>query len=147
MKPNIDGESIQTYQARKKLKEIFRAQEFDIEEEVKFPDVTNNMGEEIWPPLRADMLLEKKFIIELDPESGKVGKAKGHGTKSRRNKDYWKDRNIWEQKHIKIVRIDPEDVMKENPELILRDIDYKLKYFHLQQQEPDVEDTEDIESD
>jgi len=100
------------------------------------------MGEEIWPPLRADMVLTKKFIIELDPESDKPYRAKGHGTKSRRNKDYWKDRNIYEQKGIKIVRLNPDDVIRNDIALTIKDIEYKLQHFHIENNKSEEYDSD-----
>jgi hypothetical protein len=122
------SESPDTYQARKKIKQIFTRKHYEIEEEVPLETVTNNMDEEIWPPYQADMLLTKQFIIELDPQSAKKYKAKGHGTKIRRNKDHWKDTNIKNQINLKVVRLEPEDILKDDSDLTLtrQEIHYQL---------------------
>ncbi|HET9773708.1 MAG TPA: hypothetical protein VFP25_01865 [Nitrososphaeraceae archaeon] len=130
---NIDtsAEHPDTYHARKILKEIFRKQFYEIEEEVPMDTVTNNIGETIWPPYRADMLLCKQFIIELDPQSAKKYKSKGHGTKRRRIHDKWKDTNIKKQMKISIVRLIPQDIITYREQGkdgdILEEINYQLK--------------------
>jgi hypothetical protein len=77
------NEAPETYKARKELKRILEKQDYIVEEEVPLQDVTNNMGEEIYPPYRADMIVTKSFIIELDPETGK--KVKRSRYKKKKN--------------------------------------------------------------
>lgn len=113
-------ESPETYQARKKLKEIFTEYEFEIEEEVPLQTVTNNMEEEIWPPYRADMLLTKQFIIELDSKNL-------HGTRRKRVHDKWRDENVRKQVKLKTVRLLSKDVNKQEPEQILEEVNWQLK--------------------
>lgn len=129
---NSSSESPETYQARKKLKQIFTEYEFEIEEEVPLSTVTNNMEEEIWPPYRADMLLTKQFIIELDSK-------KLHGTRRKRVHDKWRDENVRKQVKLKTVRLLSKDVNKQEPEQILEEVNWQLKRQDLT--------TEDIESD
>lgn len=116
-----------TYQSRKKIKEIFRHENYSVEEEVELEEITNNMEERIYPPYRADLLCTKQFIIELDPQSNKPGKSKGHGTKFRRMHDKWRDKNIRNQIGLKTVRLIPSDILKQTPEEILKEINYQLR--------------------
>lgn len=101
---NTSGEAPETYMARKILKDILRKYCYHIEEEVELDTVTNNIGEKIWPPYRADMLLSKIFIIELDSK-------KLHGTKRRRSHDQWRDKNIKGQLNIPTVRLISKDIV------------------------------------
>lgn len=112
-------EAPETYMARQKLKKIFSERDYEIEEEVTLDTVTNNMEEEIYPPLRADMILTKQFIIEFDSK-------KLHGTKVRRNKDHWRDKNIKNQMNIKTVRLLSRDILQQSQEDILNEINYQL---------------------
>jgi hypothetical protein len=121
------NESPTTYKARQELKRILSHNDYHIEEEVPLEDVTNNMKEEIYPPYRADMIVTKTFIIELDPESGKPGKPKGHGTKKRRIHDQWRDRNVRDQIKLKTVRLKPEDILNYDEKLTLAEIDSQLR--------------------
>lgn len=114
------NESLDTYKARKKLKEIFQEYEFEVEEEVPLTTVTNNMDEDIWPPYRADMLLTKQFIIELDSK-------KLHGTHRKIVHDRWRDENVRNQIQLKTVRLISKDVNKQNPEQILDEVNWQLK--------------------
>ena len=91
------NEAPETYKARKELKRILEKQDYIVEEEVPLADVTNNMGEEIWPLYRADIIVTKSFIIELDSK-------KLHGTKKRRIHDQWRDKNIRNQINLKTVQ-------------------------------------------
>ena len=120
-------EAPETYMARKKIKEIFRPKLYKIEEYKGFPEITNNMGEEIWPPYEADMFLSKAFIIELDPQRNEPYKSKGHGTRKKRIHDQWRDRNFKDQINIPTVRLIPEDVNRMTEEQILKDIRWQLK--------------------
>ena len=121
------NESPDTYKARKELKRILEKQDYHIEEEVPLEDVTNNMKEEIYPPYRADMVVTKQFIIELDPESGKKGKSKGHGTKKRRIHDQWRDKNVRGQINLKTVRLQPRDILMYDEKLTIEEIDSQLQ--------------------
>jgi hypothetical protein len=124
----ITNESPETTRARRELKRILLAQDYIVEEEVPLEDVTNNMGEEIYPPYRADLLVTKKFIIELDPQSSKKYKSKGHGTKRRRIHDQWRDRNVISQTKLKTVRLKPEDILNYDESLTLHEIDSQLRH-------------------
>ena len=118
-----------TYLSRRKLKEILRPMNYEMEEEVALEAVkTNNMEEEIFPPYRADLIASKVFIIELDPQSAKKGKSKGHGTRKRRIHDQWRDKNIKSQLNLRTVRLIPNDILQQSKEQILEEIDYQLKY-------------------
>lgn len=121
------NEGPDTYLARQKLKTIFKRLQYEIEEEVPLDTVTNNMGEEIYPPYQADMILTKQFIIEFDPQSNKKYKSKGHGTKRRRIHDQWRDKNIKNQMNIKTVRLIPKDILSYNDHEILHEIEDQLK--------------------
>jgi hypothetical protein len=123
---NKSIEAPETYEARRKLKQILRKEHYEIEEEVALPEVTNNMGEEIWPPYRADMILTKSFIIELDPQSPDKYKSKGHGTKKRRIHDQWRDKNIKNQINLKTVRLIPQEINQMSESKILEEIDWQL---------------------
>jgi hypothetical protein len=109
-----------TYLARKKIKEIFREQSYNIEEEVELDTVTNNMGEEIYPPYRADMILKKEFIIEFDSK-------KLHGTHRRKVHDSWRDKNIKSQTKLITVRLLSKDILQQSPTEILMEINSQLK--------------------
>jgi hypothetical protein len=122
------NESPETYKARQQLKKILSAHDYDVQEEVPLEDVTNNMEEEIYPPYRADMVVTKTFIIELDPENGKKGKPKGHGTRKRRIHDQWRDKNIRNQIKLKTVRLNPADILNYDEKLTLAEIDSQLKH-------------------
>jgi len=126
-------EAPDTYQARKVIKRLYESQNFKIQEEVKLDTVTNNMEEEIWPPYQADMLLTKEFIIELDPQTPDKGKSKGHGTKRRRNKDQWRDKNIKKQLDIPTVRLIPSDILQQTDKQILDEIEWQLNRANLQE--------------
>ena len=121
------NESPETYKARRELKRILEHHDYIVEEEIPLADVTNNMGEEIYPPYRADMIVTKTFIIELDPESSKKYKAKGHGTKKRRIHDDWRDRNIRSQIKLKTVRLKPYDILNFDESLTMNEIDSQLR--------------------
>jgi len=116
------NEAPETYQARKKLKQLLYRQNYEIEEEVQLDTVTNNMGEEIWPPYRADMLLTKSFIIELDSK-------KLHGTHRRIVHDSWRDKNIKNQINLKTVRLLSKNVNVQSEKQILEEIEDQLKRF------------------
>lgn len=121
-------EATNTKKAREKIKEIFQRMNYNIEEEIRFPDVTNNIGESMEEqPYQTDFILTKTFVLELDPQTGKKGKAKGHGTKSRRTKDKWRDINFRHQLDLKTVRLDPADVNKQTEQDILSEINYQLR--------------------
>jgi hypothetical protein len=113
-------ESIETYRARRKLKDIFRTQNYRIEEFKEFPEVTDNMGSEIWPPYEADILLYKVFIIELDSR-------KLHGTHKKIIHDKWRDKNFKEQIDVPTVRLLSKDVNMQTPEDILQEINWQLQ--------------------
>lgn len=121
------NESPETYKARRELKRILSTIGYEIEEEVPLEDVTNNMGEEIYPPYRADMVVTLQYIIELDPENGKKGKPKGHGTRKRRIHDQWRDKNVRNQLKLKTVRLNPADILNYNEKLTLETIDSQLR--------------------
>lgn len=110
-------EANKTQKARKKIIEMYRDQGFEVTEEEVFP-CFNNMGEAIYPPYQADIVVRKTFIIELDPLF--------HGSKIHRNKDEWRDRNIEREHNIKTARVDPDDVMKLGELDIILDIDDQL---------------------
>lgn len=113
------NESIETYRARKKIKDLFRNDLYDVEEEVPLDVVTNNVGEEIFPPYRADMIATKTFIIEFDSK-------KLHGTKRRRIHDSWRDKNIRHQINLKTVRLFSKDILRQSPSEIMEEINYQL---------------------
>jgi hypothetical protein len=117
------SESPDTYQARKKLKSLFGELMYEVEEEVELESVTNNMEEEIWPPYRADMLVTKTFIIELDSK-------KLHGTRKKRSHDKWRNINIKSQMNLKTVRLLSKDVNRQELDQILAEIDYQLRAQH-----------------
>ena len=121
----MSDEAPETYQARRKLREIFDDKCYNIEEEVELEMVTNNMEEEIWPPYRADMLLTQQFIIELDSK-------KLHGTHRAIIHDKWKDKNVRSQAHLMTVRLLSKDVVKQEPGDIMAEIDSQLykQYRH-----------------
>src|SRR5215203_3333636 len=121
------NESPQTYKARKELKRILEKEDYVIEEEVELEDVTNNMEEEIYPPYRADMIVTKTFIIELDPETSKKYKAKGHGTRRKRIHDQWRDKNVRNQSKLKTVRLKPADILNFDTTLTLHEIESQLR--------------------
>jgi hypothetical protein len=106
--------------ARKKIKEIFRNQNYQIEEEVELDTVTNNMDEEIYPPYRADMILTKTFILEFDSKIL-------HGTHRKRNHDKWRDKNIKKDLNLKTVRLISKDILQQSPDQILHEINTQLK--------------------
>ena len=116
-----------TYLSRRKLKEILRPMNYEIEEEVALESVKNNMQEDIFPPYQADMIASKVFVIELDPQSNKKGKSKGHGTRRRRIHDEWRDKNIKSQLNLRTVRLDPKDILEQSKEQILAEINNQLK--------------------
>ena len=122
------NESPETYKARKELRRILENDDYLVEEEIPLEDVTNNMEEEIYPPYRADMLVTKQFIIELDPETSKKYKAKGHGTRRRRIHDQWRDRNVRNQMKLKTVRLKPADILMYDETLTLHEIDSQLRH-------------------
>jgi hypothetical protein len=101
---------------------IFGDENYEIQEEVPFETVTNNIGEEIWPPYRADMLLTKQFIIELDSK-------KLHGTHRKIVHDRWRDSNVKEQVNLKTVRLLSSDVNQQSPEEILEEVEWKLRQY------------------
>ena len=107
------NESPETYKARKELKRILEREDYIVEEEIPLEDVTNNMEEEIWPRYRADIIAQKTYIIELDPQSDKPRKH-GHGTRKRRIHDQWRDKNIRSQINLKTVRLIPRDILKQS---------------------------------
>jgi len=111
-------EATKTQKARKKIIDLFKSNGYDVKEEEVFP-CFDNMGEAIFPPYQADIVVRKTFIIELDPLF--------HGTKIHRNKDKWRDKNIEEQHDTKTVRLDPTDIMKQDPIDIMLEIDSQLK--------------------
>lgn len=113
------NEHPETYLARKKIKEIFKPKHYEIQEEVVMDTVVNNMEEEIWPAYRADMLLIKCFIVELDSK-------KLHGTKKRIIHDKWRDTNIMNQVGIKTVRLFSKDILQQSPDKIMKEINSQL---------------------
>ena len=120
-------EAKSTILARGKIKAMFYDRNYNIEEEVRFPDVTNNMGERLDPCYQTDFILTKTFILELDPQTDKPGKAKGHGTKKRRTHDKWRDQNFRHQLNLKTVRLNPKDVIDGTEQDILAEINHQLK--------------------
>lgn len=128
MSGSVFNEAPETYKARQELKRILEKEDYTIEEEVPLEDVTNNMEEEIYPPYRADMVVTKTFIIELDTETSKKYKAKGHGTRKKRIHDQWRDRNVRDQIHLKTVRLKPKDILNLDETLTLHEIDYQLRH-------------------
>lgn len=109
-----------TEKARHKIKEIFQGMNFNIEEFVELPNVTNNMGEPIIPSYEADMILSKEFVLEFDSK-------KLHGTKIKRNKDKWRDTNILSQTELPTVRLNSIDILQQNSQEILDEIEYQLR--------------------
>ncbi|MDF2736317.1 MAG: hypothetical protein K0S93_173 [Nitrososphaeraceae archaeon] len=126
--PRAD-EAPETYKARRELRRILEHEDYVIEEYVPLEDVTtNNMGEEFWPPYEADMVVTKQFIIELDTETSKKGKSKGHGTRRRRIHDQWRDRNVRDQIKLKTVRLKPDDILNYDESLTLKEIEDQLRH-------------------
>jgi hypothetical protein len=122
-------EAPETYKARRELRRILESEDYTVEEYVPLEDVTtNNIGEEIWPPYEADIVVTKSFIIELDTETNKKYKAKGHGTRRRRIHDQWRDRNVRNQIKLKTVRLKPEDILNYDESLTLREIESQLRH-------------------
>lgn len=114
-------ESKVTKRARQKIIEMYQKQGFKVSEEELFP-CNNDMGEPITPFYRGDIVLRKTFIIELDPLF--------HGSRIHRNKDYWRNINIFKQYDSTMtVRIDPADILKEDPYLIIMDVNEQLRTF------------------
>jgi hypothetical protein len=99
-------EADETVQARRKLIEALTQQGFNIVEEKKFPCKNHFDNTEIWPPYQADIYLELRAIIELDP-------LESHKSKHQKTHDKWKDTNIWEQYGVRTVRLVPEDIIKD----------------------------------
>lgn len=121
MSSNNNNESPQTYKARQKIKDIFKPKHYIIEEEVRLESVTNNIGEEFPAEYKykADMLLTKSFIIELDSK-------KLHGTHRRIVHDQWRDKNIRNQINLKTVRLISKDVLKQSEADIINEIEDQL---------------------
>src|SRR6188768_1793905 len=113
-------ESQVTKKARTKLKEIFHRLNFEVNEEVALPHVTNNIGEKIFPPYQADLILSKEFVIELDSK-------KLHGTKIKRIKDKWRNINIQRDTDLPTVRLLSKDINKQTEQDILAEIEYQLR--------------------
>lgn len=111
-------EATKTQKARKKIIEMYRDQGFEVTEEEVFP-CFNNMGEAIYPPYQADIVVRKTFIIELDPH-------KLHGTKTHINKDEWRDKNIEREHNIKTARVDPDDVVRQDSIDIMLEVDSQI---------------------
>ena len=125
--PRAD-EAPETHRARRELRRILEHLDYIVEEYVPLEDVTtNNMGEEFWPPYEADMIVTKSFIIELDTETSKKGKSKGHGTRRRKVHDNWRDTNVRNQIKLKTVRLKPKDVLDYDESLTLHEIEDQLK--------------------
>lgn len=121
-------EAPQTYKARKELRRILEKLDYVVDEYVPLMDVTtNNMSEELWPPYEADMVVTKTFIIELDTETSKKGKSKGHGTRRRRVHDNWRDKNVRGQIKLKTVRLKPDDILNYEEKLTIEEIDSQLR--------------------
>lgn len=114
------SESPDTYLARKKIRDIFREHGYELEEEVELDTVTNNMGEEIYPPYRADMIVKKEFIIEFDSK-------KLHGTHRRKIHDSWRDKNIKSQTKLTTVRLQSKDIIKQSPGDIIAEVNSQLR--------------------
>ena len=96
-------ESKSTQKAREYIIEMLQDNGYQIAEEEVFP-TENNIGD-ISLDYQADIVARKTFIIELDPEF--------HGSKIHRNKDEWRDKNIYKKYQIKTVRLDPKDIIKD----------------------------------
>lgn len=122
----MPDEAPETIEARSKIQKIYTRKNYDYEEEIWFPEVTNYIGEKIDPPYQVDILVTKQFAIELDPQTNKKGKAKGHGTKIRRTKDKWRDINFREQILLKTVRLIPDDVNKQSEKEIIAEVESQL---------------------
>lgn len=120
-------EAPDTYKARKELRRILEHLDYEVQEYVPLEDVTNNMEEEIWPPYEADMVVTRSFIIELDTETSKKYKSKGHGTRKRRIHDQWRDKNIRNQIKMKTVRLQPKDILNFDESLTLEEIESQLQ--------------------
>ena len=111
-------EATKTVKARQKIIELYKQQGYEVTEEVPYL-CRNNMGELILPPYQADILLKKEFIVELDP-------YKLHGTKIKRSHDKWRDKNIEREYNIKTVRLDPKDILKQDPIDTILEVDSQL---------------------
>ena len=109
-----------TYKARKKIRDIFQDDNFKVEEFKEFPEITDNMGEEIYPPYEADIFVWKAFIIELDSKIL-------HGTRKKRIHDQWRDKNFKNQIDISTVRLLSKDINQQSTEAILAEIKSQLK--------------------
>lgn len=112
-------ESLKTQKARQKIKELLIEKGYQVGEEEFFPCL-NNMGEVIWPPYRADLVVRKTFILELDPLF--------HDSHIHSVKDDHRDQNIYREYEIKTARVNPDDILdKKLIETILPDIEFQLK--------------------
>ena len=114
-------ESLKTQKARQKIKELLIEEGYQVTEEESFP-CKNNMNEDDQILFyQADIVARKTIIVELDP----MGL---HGTATHRNKDHWRDKNIFREYQIPTVRLDPKNILDRNLEdTILDDIKDQLQ--------------------
>ena len=114
----MPDEAVKTKRARQKIIQLYTDQGYQVTEEEVFP-CFNNMGEAIFPPYQADILVTKKIIIELDP-------TRLHGTARHRSKDHWRDENIFREYSIPTARLNPDDIIKQVSIDILLEIDSQV---------------------
>lgn len=94
-------------------------QGYQVGEEEVFPCL-NNMGEPIFPPYQADLVVTKRFIVELDPDF--------HDSHIHSVKDDHRDKNIFREYIVKTARVNPDHVLDENlVNTIIPDIEHQLK--------------------
>ena len=65
-----------------------------------------DIGEKQTYPYKADIYVQIKFIIELDPLSS-------HKSDRQKNKDEWRDTNIFNRYQVRTVRLDPDAVNED----------------------------------
>jgi hypothetical protein len=115
-------ESKITLKARQKIIQLYRDKGYQVTEEELFPCKNNIEEVNLSLDYQADIIVTKKFLIELDP-------YKLHDTHIHTVKDAWRDKNIYREYKIKTVRIDPNDVMKQDPIDIIIEVDDQLNTF------------------
>ena len=116
----MPDEAVKTKRARQKIIQLYKNLGFHVTEEEIFPTL-NNMGD-FKLDYKADIVVRKTFIIELDPPGL-------HDTHRHTVKDEWRNKNIFNEYQIKTVRLEPNDIMKQDPLDILIEVDDQLITF------------------
>lgn len=106
-----------TAKARERIKIIYELLGYKIEEFVPIT-VQNNIGDQEMQ-YEADMILTKQFIVEFDSK-------KLHGTRVRRIKDSWRDKNIHRETDLKTIRLISKELLKVSDEQIIDEVDYQF---------------------